>query len=35
MGSNINTSKLLKYSVPKIIDIFKNDNVDIVIFVPV
>lgn len=35
MGSNINKKKLLKHSVPKIIDIFKNDNVDIVIFVPV
>tara|TARA_B110000438_G_scaffold275187_1_gene295955 strand:+ start:261 stop:764 length:504 start_codon:yes stop_codon:yes gene_type:complete len=35
MGSIINPSKLIKETIPQIIDIFKQDKVDIVIFIPV
>ncbi|MAV59171.1 MAG: hypothetical protein CMG07_04375 [Candidatus Marinimicrobia bacterium] len=35
MGANINTSKLIKKSVPEIVQIFKEDKVDIILFIPV
>ena len=35
MGSIINPSKLINDSIPKIVSIFKNENVDIAIFIPV
>ena len=35
MGANINTSKLIKKSIPDIVQIFKEDKVDIVLFIPV
>jgi len=35
MGSIISPSKLVKKTIPEIVDIFKNDEVDIAIFIPV
>ena len=35
MGASINTAKLINETIPQIIDIFKEDSVDIVAFVPV
>ena len=35
MGSIISPSKLIKETIPEIIDIFKSDKVDIAIFIPV
>ncbi|RPH01774.1 MAG: hypothetical protein CBD13_001230 [Candidatus Pelagibacter sp. TMED153] len=35
MGATINTSKLINQTIPNIIEIFKEDDVDIVIFIPV
>ena len=35
MGSIINPSNLIKESIPKIINILKMDNVDIVILIPI
>ena len=35
MGATINTSKLLKKTIPEIINIFKTDEVDIALFIPV
>ena len=35
MGSIISPSKLINESIPKIIEIFNEDKVDIAIFIPV
>ena len=35
MGATINTSKLLKKTIPEIVNIFKTDEVDIALFIPV
>ena len=35
MGSNINTSTLIKKTIPEIVKIFKEDKVDIVLLIPV
>ena len=35
MGSIISTKKLKTHTIPRIIEIFKNDKIDIVIFIPI